>query len=172
MQYIGVMTLAGSVIVLIFLLLEWIGKERLEARQKYMLLKIALCFYLIPSLPVAMVYREIWLSLQNEIPVLADKEFPKLEMAKYVMYHTEEGVLFNKNLDVLMLSTIVWLIVASVILLVGAVKSRIQVNKMIKRSFLTENENIKVLLEKYKANYGIRRKYMCMNIRLDCRLLP
>lgn len=158
MQYIGVMTLAGSIIVLIFLLLERIGKERLEARQKYLLLKIALCFYLIPSVPVAMVYREIWYYLQKEIPVMADKELPKVEVAKYVMYHTEEGVTFNENLDILMLCTFVWFVVACLVSLIGIVKSAKQINRMVKCSCLTDNEKIKLLLKKYKADYGIHRK--------------
>lgn len=158
MQYIFVMTLAGSIIVLIFLLLDWIGKERLYARQKYLLLKIALGFYLIPSVPIAMTYREIWLLLQNNIPELINKELPKVEVAKYVIYHTDEGAIFNRNLDVLMLITVIWFLVACIVLLVGTLKSVMEINKMVKCSSKTNNKYIKLLLEKYNEDYRIRRK--------------
>lgn len=158
MQYIIVMTLAGSIIVLIFLLLDWIGKGRLYARQKYLLLKIAMGFYLIPSVPIAMAYREIWLLLQNNIPELINKELPKVEVAKYVIYHTDEGAIFNKNLDVLMLITVIWFLVACIVLLVGTLKSVMEINKMVKCSSKTNNKHIKLLLEKYNEDYRIRRK--------------
>lgn len=158
MQYIVVMTLAGSIIILMFLLMEWIGKGRLYARQRYLLLKIAMGFYLIPSVPIAMAYREIWLLLQNNIPELINKELPKVEVAKYVIYHTDEGAIFNKNLDVLMLITVIWFLVACIVLLVGTLKSVMKINKMVKCSFKTNNKYIKLLLEKYNADYRIRRK--------------
>lgn len=158
MQYIVVMTLAGSIIVLIFLLLDWIGKERLYARQKYLLLKIALGFYLIPSVPIAMAYREIWLLLQNNMPELINEELPKVEVAKYVIYHTDEGAIFNRNLDVLMLITVIWFLVACIVLLVGTLKSVMEINKMVKCSSMTNNKYIKLLLEKYNEDYRIRRK--------------
>ena len=158
MQYIVVMTLAGSIIVLMFLLLEWMGKERLYARQKYLLLKIALGFYLIPSVPIAMVYREIWLCLQNYIPVLTSKELPKVEMVKYVIYHTDEGAIFNKNLDILTISTFIWFLVAGTVLFVGTMKSVKQMSRMVKCGSQTKNKKVRMLLEKYKADYGIRRK--------------
>ncbi len=158
MQYIIVMTLAGSIIVLIFLLLDWVGKERLYARQKYLLLKIALGFYLIPSVPIAMAYREIWLLLQNNIPELINKELPKVEVAKYVIYHTDEGAIFNRNLDVLMLITVIWFLVAFIVLLVGTLKSVMEINKMVKCSSKTNNKYVKLLLEKYKSDNRIHRK--------------
>lgn len=158
MRYIVVMTLAGSIIILMFLLMEWIGKGRLYARQRYLLLKIALAFYLIPSVSIAMAYREMWYYLQKKIPVMADKELPRVEVEKYIIYHTEEGIDFNKNLNILLLSTIVWFVIACLITFVGVIKSTKQINKMIKCSSLTDNERIKLLLKKYKKNYGIHRK--------------
>lgn len=60
MEYIGVMTLSGSVMMLVYLLGKWLLREKLSGRVQHVLLKAALLYFLIPLAFLKEKYMQVW----------------------------------------------------------------------------------------------------------------
>ena len=158
MQYIIVMTLSGSIIMLVFLALELCARGRICAGQGYLMLKIATAFYLIPLVPLKALYRDLWVWLINRVPALVPERRQEAIYEKYVIFHTGELDIYNKKLVVMTAIAVVWSLVACTVLLYGIFRSLRELKRIESCSLETKNEYILQLLESYKKKYRIRRK--------------
>ena len=76
MEYLLVMSLSGSTMIGIYLLLKWLLKDKVSARLYYLLIKEAVLFFLIPLPFLKGWYRQV---IRTVIPVGQMKRGKKVD---------------------------------------------------------------------------------------------
>ena len=94
MEYLLVMSLSGSTMIGIYLLLKWLLKDKVSARLYYLLIKEAVLFFLIPLPFLKGWYRQV---IRTVIPVGQMKrvEIP-VAWTRYVIREGEKNHNSNK----------------------------------------------------------------------------
>ena len=163
MNYISIMTLSGSILFLICLLITEKCKNFLSERASYFLYRAALLYFLIPLIKVAEYYR-IWLSYT---PILTSLYKLERENLPYKEMITDAGVKKSWSYEIQQLIFIIWIGVA-VALLLGKIIRYLN----IRRKQLTIGRSIcspetLEMMEKIRKEYRIRRKIMVLSCQQE-----
>ena len=154
MQSVLIMSLSGSLLFGAYCLLKRIGGEQFELYYRNFLLKAILFFYLLPPASLAVVYRDVIGGIMSLFPILGSGKTGQVIEMKYILNKTQDGYFPNRNLEIAMYWMLAWLVVASIVLLVGVIRAVSQIKKMKGCSHLLENAQFQRLQEEY----GIRGK--------------
>lgn len=154
MAYLLIMTLSGSVMTLICLLLRCLSGNRVSARMYYLLAKAAVLYYLIPLPFLKKWYRGVVRA------VLPEKE---MEIARILLtktnyaVHTDERIYVNAYAELQIAIVAVWLSVA-VLLMAGQLVKYLRTARWIAGYTSTKMTDYqKAYLTGIKEEYGIRR---------------
>lgn len=154
MAYLLIMTLSGSVMTLICLLLRCLSGNRVSARMYYLLAKAAVLYYLIPLPFLKKWYRGVVRA------VLPEKE---MEIARILLtktnyaVHTDERIYVNAYAELQIAIVAVWLSVAA-LLMAGQLVKYLRTARWIAGYTSTKMTDYqKAYLTGIKEEYGIRR---------------
>ena len=119
MEYLLVMSLSGSTMIGIYLLLKWLLKDKVSARLYYLLIKEAVLFFLIPLPFLKGWYRQV---IRTVIPVGQMKrvEIP-VAWTRYVIREGEKTYV-NAYMGVQMIMLAVWLFIVCIMMMRPLIK--------------------------------------------------
>ena len=154
MEYLLVMSVSGSVMVGIYILLRRLMKNNISARLQYILAKAAVLYYLIP-LPFV---REWYGKVATRIHPVIETEILRVS-AKWDYYaiRANAKVYYNSYTRIQAVLISVWLLVVLIILaleLFDYLKTRRTLTRCMSKARIEENDSIKRL----KEQCGLKRK--------------
>lgn len=154
MEYLLVMSLSGSTMIGIYLLLKWLLKDKVSARLYYLLIKEAVLFFLIPLPFLKGWYRQV---IRTVIPVGQMKrvEIP-VAWTRYVIREGEKTYV-NAYMGVQMIMLAVWLFIVCIMMMRPLIKY-LRIRRLVvpyEGGGMTEKQ--KIFSEALKKQYGVRR---------------
>lgn len=159
MEYLLVMSLSGSAMMGIYLLLKYLLKDKVSSRLYYLILQEAVLFFLIPLPFLKDWYRKIILPA---IPEARTKEVQiPVAWTKYVI-HVGGKEYVNTYAVIQMAVVAVWLLI--VCILMGRLLLKyLRIRRLVLKSEGTEmTEKQRLFLAELKRQYGVRRPvFLC-----------
>lgn len=154
MEYLLVMSLSGSTMMGMYLLLKCLLGDRVSARLYYLIIRAAVLFYLIPLPFLKGWYRKL---IRVSVPTgQIDRIWIPVEWTNHVM-HVGSKVHVTNYEAVQMIVAGVWLFVVG-ILMVGWILKYVRIRRQIdKYTGMVMTEEQKAYLENLKKQYGVRR---------------
>lgn len=165
MLYIVVMSIAGSILVACYLLMERFKLAFFSAQLKYLILKCAIFFYIVPLVGLDYIYRDWWYC----IPANPETEARRLEKVSGELYfiRVEGTVRGNFKYDMLMLSLVLWLLVAISLLCIGIIRYLQKTKRLMTACTMVTDTVCLEQLAAIRKEYKIKRKirlYECAEV--------
>lgn len=154
MEYLLVMSLSGSMMIGIYLLLKWLLKDKVSARLYYLLIKESVLFFLIPLPFLKGWYRQV---IRTVMPMgqMNSVRIP-VSFTKYVV-HAGEKSYVNSYTFIQAIIMTAWLFIVCIIMMWTLFKY-LRIRRLVipyKGGGITEKQ--KIFLEELKDQYGVRR---------------
>lgn len=160
MEYLLMMSLSGSSMMVIYLALRYLIKNRVSARLYYLLIKVAVLYYLIPLPFLKGWYREIFPGMIPERQMRITQI--SLTWTNYAV-HTDEKMYVNVFAVLQVIVAVVWMLVVCV-LMARMLIDYARTNRVITRCtdrIMTDRQ--RVFLAGIKKQYGVKR-----HVSLSC----
>lgn len=155
MEYILVMSLSGSTMTLVYLLVKYLLRKRIPARVHYLLAKIAVLYYLIPLPFLKSRYKEFFNAVMPGRQTVM-RQIP-LRWTNYFV-RGEEKLYLNIYAKIQFVAVAVWLLVICY-LLVGEIREYLHaIRRFVKYANKDMTESQTAFVESLKEAYRIRRR--------------
>lgn len=151
MRYVIIMSLAGSILFLLYLVIEKLFERWFSIADRSVFLKVILVFYLIPSAPLANFYRRLF------GPKDMHSTFYELD---YVVYQDMDVTLFSDDLNYLLIGGILWFAGGCSLFLYEKTRAHFRLRKICSCSELCKEGKLYEQLELLRKEYGIRRQVL------------
>lgn len=162
MEYLLVMTLSGTTMTCLFLLLRGILKERLCASVYCLLAKVAVLYYLIPLPFVKSWYREVIPAASWESRMATNRK--PLTWTNYLV-HVDGDFHANQFADVQTVLVGIWLAGACLLMIGKSVEYLRNVRRVAAYAEIGMNEQEKALVDRLQKEYGVRRRVSLLQAR-------
>lgn len=162
MEYLFVMTLSGTTLTCLFLLLRSIVKERLCASVYCLLAKAAVLYYLIPLPFIKSWYREV-IPAANWESRMATKRKP-LTWTNYLV-HVDGDFHANHFADVQTVAVGIWVTGACLLMIWKLVNYLRNARRLAVYAKIGMNEQEKALVDRLRKEYGVKRQVSLLQAR-------
>ncbi len=117
MEYLLIMSISGTTSACICILLKYLMKDRVSAGMQYLLLKIAILYYLIPLPFLKKWYQDMLVCLMG-FRFIEDGDINILGRMSYRIAYVNGSVYINKHMQIQIAAVTVWILVGIFILLI------------------------------------------------------
>ncbi len=160
------MSLSGSIAFTLYWIFKWIGRNSISAAFRYRLLKLTMCFFLIPVPYFSSNIRDIIHALIPAFPVDIQPSNVWVYDVSHMIYDTPEGYVFpGYSIWILLLTAAN--IIAALILLFIRIKNFRKIHQL-EALLSDEPEFLKVPAEKIRREFHIRRKVTVYFLDASC----
>lgn len=162
MRYILQMTLSGSTMFLLYLAVNFCVGKKIPNRIKYLMLKTAVLFYLIPLVALARYF-------VNHVDIVRkvlrdDSEVVLFGLNVNTLYHTSSGIILSRSIRVQIFIAAVWGIVALGILTYESISHLCLVRSLGRLAEMPAAAETEIDLNEIKKRYGIKQRIkVCRN---------
>lgn len=154
MRYLFVMSLSGSVMAVIYMLLRCVTRNKISGRLQYVLAKAAVLYYLIPLPFIKKWYDEIAARIQPVSTLEVLKVSPKWN---YYAVRIDEKLYYNSYIKIQIAVVSIWLLVALIMLsreLLDYLKTRQILTYCMSKARIEEDDSF----IKLKEQIGLKRR--------------
>lgn len=155
MEYLLVLTISGSTITAVYLLLRCLLKHKICARYFDLLARAAILYYLVPLPYLKKCYLVVLRRLLPESPVLISKI--SLSRRNHIVY-AEDALHVNIYAGVQMAAAILWILAIGILLAVWVIEYVRLARIAARYADMAMTPDCRAFLENLKKQYGIRRR--------------
>lgn len=155
MEYLLVLTISGSTITAVYLLLRCLLKHKICARYFDLLARAAILYYLVPLPYLKKCYLVVLRRLLPESPVLISKI--SLSRRNHIVY-VEDALHVNIYAGVQMAAAILWILAIGILLAVWVIEYVRLARIAARYADMAMTPECRAFLENLKKQYGIRRR--------------
>ena len=155
MEYLLVLTISGSTITAVYLLLRCLLKHKICARYFDLLARAAILYYLVPLPYLKKCYLVVLRRLLPESPVLISKI--SLSRRNHIVY-AEDALHVNIYAGVQMVAAILWILAIGILLAVWVIEYVRLAHIAARYADMAMTPECRAFLENLKKQYKIRRR--------------
>lgn len=163
MNYLLIMTLSGSVMMLLYLLTKLLLKEKLSAKWSYRLIKAVTLYFLIPLPWLKSAYTALLEAVMSRIQMQEEAAVFSTFQGKSLMFFDGENYYVNQPLQIQLVLAGVWLFMVFVMILFGS-RKYFQGRKQLKQCRgAREKEEDVLFIAQMRQKYKVNRRVRCYN---------
>lgn len=163
MEYLLVMSVSGSVMVGIYMLLRYVTRYKISARQQYILAKAAVLYYLIPLPFVRKLYGKVAMCIHPVIETEILRVSPKWD---YYAVRANEKLYYNSYIKIQAVVIVVWILIA-LVLLSHEIYDYLQTRRILTRCMGKTRIETDDFIRRLMRQCGIRRKIVVYQGQLE-----
>lgn len=162
MKYLLIMSLSGSIMVLLYMIITYASRKRISADWRYLMLKAAILYYLIPLPFLQRVYIKI-------IELLPDRkeDISRIYSERSLIVSVGEKIYLNQPLQIQIWAMAGWMIVAVGLLTVQAVRYLQRRKRILGMSGMKEETDSDGMLRMLQRKYQVKRRVRCYTASIE-----
>lgn len=154
MNYIVVMTVSGSGMLLLYFLQKYTWGRRLSKQWQYFFLKTVMAYYLVPLPVIGTLYRDV---IRNIFPPSSPGYFHYYHNEK-VLFRVGNDFVLNSGYRYRLLVMGIWCLISFLILTVQLIRYR-KICKLMKRGCIIDKEaGSMAILDRLRETWGVKRR--------------